>query len=94
MSKTERQRRGRQREQTPAPDHTLETEHAIKAPEQPLGSLASDLLWGAEEVAEFINRKPSFVYYAQEALGLTHVGALLVGSKSKLTKLLTGGAQP
>jgi hypothetical protein len=52
--------------------------------------LGSDLLYGADEIAAYIRRKPAFVYYAQKSLGLTHVGAILVGSKSKLKKLLTG----
>jgi hypothetical protein len=54
--------------------------------------LGDDLLYGAEEIAAFLKRKPRWVYHQQTNLGLAHVGATLVGSKSKLMKLLTGEA--
>jgi hypothetical protein len=71
-------------------DHSAETENSIKAHEQH-ESFADDVLWGAKEIGEFIKRKRAYVYNKQEDLGLTHIGALLVGSKSKLKELLTGG---
>jgi hypothetical protein len=55
--------------------------------------LADDLLYGAVEIGNFISRKPAWVYYQQKNLGLTHVGALLVGSKKRLKKLLTGESE-
>jgi hypothetical protein len=52
----------------------------------------SDFLWTADEIARFIKRTPRFVYHQQKNLGLVHIGGTLVGSKSKLTKLLSGEA--
>ena len=52
-----------------------------------------DALYGATAIGRFINRPPRWVYHQQENLGLTHVGAVLVGSKSKLKKLLTGESE-
>jgi len=50
--------------------------------------LGDDLLYGADAIAKFLKRKPRWVYHQQKNLGLAHVGATLVGSKAKLTKLL------
>jgi hypothetical protein len=52
-----------------------------------------DTLYGAQEIGRFIKRPPRWVYHQQENLGLVHVGSVLVGSKSKLKKLLTGGSE-
>jgi hypothetical protein len=52
-------------------------------------ALSADLLFGAVEIARYIGRKPRWVYHQQKNLGLSHVGATLIGSKTKLTKLLT-----
>jgi hypothetical protein len=52
----------------------------------------SDFLWTASEIARFIKRTERFVYHQQKNLGLVHIGGTLVGSKAKLTKLLTGEA--
>jgi hypothetical protein len=49
-----------------------------------------DTLYGAVEIARYIKRTPRWVYHQQDRLGLVHVGAILVGSKAKLRKLLTG----
>ncbi len=54
--------------------------------------LANDLLRGAEQIAEWTGLSVRQVYHQQRNLGLTHLGAMLVGSKSKLKKLLTGEA--
>jgi hypothetical protein len=51
--------------------------------------LGDDLLYGADAIAKFLKRKPRWIYHQQKNLGLGHVGATLVGSKIKLTKLLT-----
>ena len=47
-------------------------------------SLGADLLYGAEQIAAYLGRSPAWVYYQQANLGIAHVGAQLVGSKSKL----------
>jgi hypothetical protein len=52
--------------------------------------LGDDLLYTADEVAAFLKRTPRWVYHNQRNLGLGHIGATLVGSKTKLKKLLTG----
>jgi hypothetical protein len=55
-----------------------------------------DLLDGAGEVSDFLKKKglkkmgPRGVYHYQDELGLTHLNGRLIGSKTKLTKLLTG----
>jgi hypothetical protein len=54
--------------------------------------LADDLLCGAEEIAEWTGLTPRQVYHQQRNLGLTHLGAMLIGSKNRLKKLLTGEA--
>jgi hypothetical protein len=54
--------------------------------------LADDLLRGAEEISEYTGLTIRQVYHQQKNLGLTHLGAMLIGSKSKLRKLLTGEA--
>jgi hypothetical protein len=51
-------------------------------------TLGEDLLYGADAIAKFLNRNTRWVYHQQKNLGLAHVGATLVGSKAKLTKLL------
>jgi hypothetical protein len=57
-----------------------------------------DLLDGAAEVAAYLKKKglknigQRGVYHYSKALGLTHLNGRLIGSKSKLAKLLTGGA--
>ena len=52
-------------------------------------ALGDDLLYGADAIAKFLKRKPRWVYHQQAHLGLTHIGATVIGSKAKLTKLLT-----
>ncbi len=54
--------------------------------------LADDLLFGAPAIGDFVGLSPRAVYHQQDRLGLRHLGAILVGSKSKLKKLLTGEA--
>jgi hypothetical protein len=54
--------------------------------------LSKDLMYGAEPIGRFIGRPPRWVYHHQKNLGLGHVGATLVGSKSGLKKRLTGNA--
>jgi 3-methyladenine DNA glycosylase Tag len=55
-----------------------------------------DLLDGAEEVSAFLKKKglkkmgPRSVYHYKEALGLTPLNGRLIGSKTRLRKLLTG----
>jgi hypothetical protein len=51
--------------------------------------LAGDLLYGAQAIGDYLGRPPRWVYHQQKNLGLSHVGATLIGSKTKLTKLLT-----
>jgi hypothetical protein len=51
--------------------------------------LARDLLFGAAQIAKFIGRPRQFVYAQQTALGVRHVGATLVASKTALRKTLT-----
>jgi hypothetical protein len=53
------------------------------------GELSADILYGAAEIGRYIGRPPRWVYHQQKNLGLGHIGATLVGSKTKLTKLLT-----
>jgi hypothetical protein len=55
-------------------------------------TLAQDILYGAEEIGRFVGRPPRWVYHQQKNLGLGHVGATLIGSKTKLIKLLTNEA--
>jgi hypothetical protein len=50
--------------------------------------LGDDLLFGADEVAAYLKRPRRWVYNKQKALQLIHLDGGLVGSKSKLTKLL------
>jgi hypothetical protein len=54
--------------------------------------LADDLLRGAEQIAEFTGLTVRQVYHQQKNLRLTHLGATLIGTKNKITKLLTGEA--
>jgi hypothetical protein len=51
-----------------------------------------DLLYGAEEIGRYIGRSKRWVYHQQKNLGLGHIGGTLVGSCSKLAKLLAGEA--
>jgi hypothetical protein len=53
--------------------------------------LADDLLFGAEQIAQYLGLTPRQVYHQQQRLGLIHLGSLLVGSKIKLKRLLTDG---
>jgi hypothetical protein len=55
-------------------------------------ALSADLLFGATAIGRYIGRPPRWVYHQQKNLGLGHIGATLIGSKTKLTKLLTGEA--
>jgi hypothetical protein len=64
---------------------------SVKKEKRDEDRLAEDLLFGAQEVADYLGRKPRWVYHQQKNLGLGHCGATLIGSKSKLTKLLTNG---
>jgi hypothetical protein len=50
--------------------------------------LADDMLYGAQAIADYLGLDPRQVYHQQRNLGLTHLGAMLVGSKKKLKKLL------
>ena len=54
--------------------------------DRPLGD---DLLVGAIAVANYLKQTPRWVYGKQRALGLIHLDGTLVGSKTKLRKLLT-----
>jgi hypothetical protein len=51
--------------------------------------LGNDLLFGAEAIAAFLKRSPRWIYYQQANLGLKHIGATLVGSKSRLRALFS-----
>jgi hypothetical protein len=53
---------------------------------------SQDILYGAEEIGRYIGRPARWVYHQQRNLNLGHIGATLIGSKTKLTKLLTGEA--
>jgi hypothetical protein len=55
-------------------------------------TIADDILQGAEAIAEYTGLTKRQVYHQQENLGLTHLGAMLIGSKRKLRRLLTGEA--
>jgi hypothetical protein len=61
----------------------------LQKPESPL---AADLLYGAEEIGEYIKRTPKQVYegYAAGHLPLEKLGRILVGSKERLKRKLTG----
>ncbi len=72
-------------------DTTMLTKKSEDRHEEVLGD---DLLFGAPEIAAFLKRSERWVYYQQGHLGLSHVGATLIGSKTKLKKLLTGEAAP
>jgi hypothetical protein len=52
--------------------------------------LADDVLYGASAIAQFTGLSERQVYHQQKNLQLAHLGAMLVGSKKKLTELLTG----
>lgn len=54
--------------------------------------LVNDVLKGAAEIARYTGLSVRQVYHQQENLGLTHLGAMLIGSKRKLKRLLTGEA--
>lgn len=62
------------------------------------GTLADgDLLDGAVEVSRFLKKKglkkmgPRGVYHYATQLGLTHLNGRLIGSKQKITRILTSG---
>jgi hypothetical protein len=52
--------------------------------------LADDILYGAPEIADYTGLTVRQVYHQQENLGLTHLGAMLIGSKKALKRRLTG----
>jgi hypothetical protein len=52
--------------------------------------LADDLLVGGDAIADYTGLDRRQIYYQAKNLGLKRLGALLVGSKAELTKLLTG----
>jgi hypothetical protein len=54
--------------------------------------LGDDVLYGARAISNYTGLTIRQVYHQQNALELTHLGAMLVGSKRKLKKLLTGEA--
>ena len=54
--------------------------------------LADDLLVGATQIAQFTGLTERQVYHQQKNLELGHLGAILVGSKKKLRRVLTGEA--
>jgi hypothetical protein len=54
--------------------------------------LGDDLLFGADQIAAFLKRSPRWVYHQQRNLQLSHIGATLLGSKTKLKKLLLNEA--
>jgi hypothetical protein len=56
------------------------------------GKLADDILVGAKAIAEEAGLSQRQVYAYQKELGLTHMGSLLVGSKSGMRQRLTGKA--
>lgn len=51
---------------------------------------ADDLLYGAQAISDETGLSVRQVYHQQKNLGLAHLGAMLVGSKKKLKKLLAG----
>jgi hypothetical protein len=51
--------------------------------------IADDILIGAKAIAEETGFTERQVYAKQDDLGLTHLGALLVGSKAGLKRRLT-----
>jgi hypothetical protein len=51
--------------------------------------LADDILIGAKAIAAECGLSERQVYAKQSDLGLTHLGALLIGSKSGLKRRLT-----
>jgi hypothetical protein len=52
--------------------------------------IADDILVGAEAIASETGLRLRQVYAKQTELGITHLGGLLVGSKSRLREILTG----
>jgi hypothetical protein len=55
-----------------------------------VGKIADDILISAEAISEETGLTERQVYAKQKELGLTHLGGLLIGSKSELKKRLTG----
>jgi hypothetical protein len=58
----------------------------------PTNDIANDILWGAEEIAEAIGRKPGPVYHMLELghLPARKVGRLWTASRRKLLAHLAG----
>jgi hypothetical protein len=52
-------------------------------------TLADDILYGANAIAQFTGLSERQVYHQQRNLQLAHLGAMLVGSKTELRKRLT-----
>jgi hypothetical protein len=52
--------------------------------------LADDALYGAPAIAKFVGLSPRQIYHQQRNLRLKKLGSILVGSKKRLTELLTG----
>jgi hypothetical protein len=52
--------------------------------------ISDDFLYGAKSIGRFVKRPPRWVYHNQKDLGLIHIGATLVGTKTKITKILSG----
>jgi hypothetical protein len=53
--------------------------------------LSDDVLFGAPAIAQFVGLSER-VYHQQKNLRLKKLGAILVGSRKRLTELLTGEA--
>jgi hypothetical protein len=54
--------------------------------------LSDDVLFGAPAIAQFVGLSERQVYHQQKNLRLKKLGAILVGSRKRLTELLTGEA--
>jgi hypothetical protein len=54
--------------------------------------LSDDVLFGAPAIAAYVGLSERQVYHQQKNLQLRKLGAILVGSKKRLTELLTGEA--
>jgi hypothetical protein len=66
----------------------------MKTTKKPNGAddLSADLLFGAEEIGHFLGQPPAWVYYqvSKGNLAVARIGTQIVGSRSKLRRLLTG----
>jgi hypothetical protein len=53
----------------------------------------SDLVWGADDIAAFLNLTPRQVYGQIDRLPITKIGGKLCASRSKLIEACTGGGK-